>query len=106
MKLDSKAALSTPLVVAITSHDLSRAQEYAKTHGIPKAYGSYAELAEDPDVDVVHIGVVNPYYLPSTLLFIQAGKNVLCEKPIGMNTAEVKTMVRAAWEKNVFLMEV
>uniref|UniRef100_A0A8D0DHS9 Trans-1,2-dihydrobenzene-1,2-diol dehydrogenase n=1 Tax=Salvator merianae TaxID=96440 RepID=A0A8D0DHS9_SALMN len=92
-------------VVAIASRDLSQAQEYAKKHGIPKAYGSYAQLAEDPDVDVVYIGVLNPYHLPSTLFFIQAGKNVLCEKPMGMNTAEVKTMVRAAQEKNVFLME-
>ncbi|XP_072832786.2 trans-1,2-dihydrobenzene-1,2-diol dehydrogenase [Pogona vitticeps] len=92
-------------VVAIASRDLSRAEEYAKTHGIPKAYGSYAELAEDPDVEIVHIGVLNPYHLPSSLLFIQAGKNVLCEKPMGMNAAEVKTMVKAAQEKNVFFME-
>ncbi|KAM6452394.1 trans-1,2-dihydrobenzene-1,2-diol dehydrogenase-like [Liasis olivaceus] len=92
-------------VVAIASRSLSRAQEYAKIHSIPKAYGSYAELAEDPDVDVVHIGVVNPYHLPSALLFIQAGKNVLCEKPMGMNLNEVKAMVKAAEEKNVFFME-
>nr|XP_034992960.1 trans-1,2-dihydrobenzene-1,2-diol dehydrogenase-like isoform X2 [Zootoca vivipara] len=92
-------------VVAIASRDLSRAQQYAKIHSIPKAYGSYAELAEDADVDVVHIGVVNPYHLPTSLLFIQAGKNVLCEKPLGMNTAEVKALVQAARQKNVFFME-
>nr|XP_028559599.1 trans-1,2-dihydrobenzene-1,2-diol dehydrogenase-like [Podarcis muralis] len=92
-------------VVAIASRDLSRAQQYAKIHGIPKAYGSYAELAEDGGVDVVHIGVVNPYHLPTSLLFIQAGKNVLCEKPLGMNTAEVKALVQAARQKNVFFME-
>ncbi|XP_054849496.1 trans-1,2-dihydrobenzene-1,2-diol dehydrogenase-like [Eublepharis macularius] len=92
-------------VVAIASRELSRAQKYAQTHSIPKAYGSYAELAQDPDVDVVYVGVIHPYHLPSTLLFIQAGKNVLCEKPLGMNAAEVKAMVRAAREKGVFLME-
>ncbi|XP_061445582.1 trans-1,2-dihydrobenzene-1,2-diol dehydrogenase-like [Rhineura floridana] len=92
-------------VVAIASRELSRAQEYAKIHSIPKAYGSYAELAQDPDVDVVYVGVVHPYHLPATLLFIQAGKNVLCEKPLGMNAAEVKRMVQAAREKQVFLME-
>lgn len=54
----------------------------------------------------MHIGVVNPYHLPSSLFFIQAGKNVLCEKPMGMNAAEVKTMVNAAREKEVFFMEV
>ncbi|KAL8176817.1 UNVERIFIED_CONTAM: hypothetical protein K2H54_038989 [Gekko kuhli] len=92
-------------VVAIASRELSRAQKYAQTHNIPKAYRSYAELAQDPDVDVVYVGVIHPYHLPSTLLFIQAGKNVLCEKPLGMNSAEVKMMVRAAREKGVFLME-
>ncbi|KAL8176819.1 UNVERIFIED_CONTAM: hypothetical protein K2H54_039002 [Gekko kuhli] len=92
-------------VVAIASRELSRAQKYAQTHNIPNAYGSYAELAQDPDVDVVYVGVIHPYHLPSTLLFIQAGKNVLCEKPLGMNSAEVKVMVRAAREKGVFLME-
>ncbi|XP_003226235.1 trans-1,2-dihydrobenzene-1,2-diol dehydrogenase [Anolis carolinensis] len=92
-------------VVAIASRDLSRAQEYAKIHEIPKAYGSYAELAEDPDVDIVHIGVVNPYHLPTTLLFIEAKKNVLCEKPMGMNAEEVKTMVQAAQQQQVFFME-
>nr|XP_056720001.1 trans-1,2-dihydrobenzene-1,2-diol dehydrogenase [Euleptes europaea] len=92
-------------VVAIASRELSRAQKYAQMHNIPKAHGSYAELAQDPDVDVVYVGVIHPYHLPSTLLFIQAGKNVLCEKPLGMNAAEVKAMVRAAREKGVFLME-
>ncbi|XP_015274009.1 PREDICTED: trans-1,2-dihydrobenzene-1,2-diol dehydrogenase-like [Gekko japonicus] len=92
-------------VVAIASRELSRAQKYAQTYNIPKAYGSYAELAQDPDVDVVYVGVIHPYHLPSTLLFIQAGKNVLCEKPLGMNSAEVKAMVQAAREKGVFLME-
>nr|XP_060620986.1 trans-1,2-dihydrobenzene-1,2-diol dehydrogenase-like [Anolis sagrei ordinatus] len=92
-------------VVAIASQDLSRAQKYAKIHGIPKAYGSYKELAEDPDVDIVHIGVVNPDHLPTTLLFIEAKKNVLCKKPMGMNVAEVKTMVQAAQQHQFFFME-
>ncbi|KAH0626523.1 hypothetical protein JD844_001553 [Phrynosoma platyrhinos] len=55
--------------------------------------------------DVVYVGVIHPCHLPATLLFIQAGKNVLCEKPLGMNAAEVKAMVQAAREKNVFFME-
>nr|XP_020648328.1 trans-1,2-dihydrobenzene-1,2-diol dehydrogenase-like [Pogona vitticeps] len=92
-------------VVSIAARDLSRAQEYAKNHGISKAYGSYEELAQDPDVDVVYVGVIHPYHLPVTLLFILAGKHVLCEKPLGMNAAEVKRMVQAAQEKKVFLME-
>uniref|UniRef100_A0A8D2LJU6 Trans-1,2-dihydrobenzene-1,2-diol dehydrogenase n=1 Tax=Varanus komodoensis TaxID=61221 RepID=A0A8D2LJU6_VARKO len=79
--------------------------EYAQTHSIPRAYGSYEELAEDPDVDVAYVGVIPPYHLPAALLFIRAGKNVLCEKPLGMNATEVEMMVQAAREKKVFLME-
>ncbi|XP_053121602.1 trans-1,2-dihydrobenzene-1,2-diol dehydrogenase-like [Hemicordylus capensis] len=92
-------------VMAIAARDLSRAQEYAKIHSIPKAYGSYEELAEDPNVDVVYVGVINPYHLPASLLFMQAGKSVLCEKPLGMNAAEVKKMVQSARENRVFFME-
>uniref|UniRef100_A0A8D0H9W6 Trans-1,2-dihydrobenzene-1,2-diol dehydrogenase n=1 Tax=Sphenodon punctatus TaxID=8508 RepID=A0A8D0H9W6_SPHPU len=92
-------------VVAIAARDLSRAQEYAQTFGIPRAYGSYKELSQDPDVDVVYVGVVHPQHLPVSLIFLQAGKHVLCEKPMGMNVGEVRALGQAAWEHGVFLME-
>ncbi|XP_077773236.1 trans-1,2-dihydrobenzene-1,2-diol dehydrogenase-like isoform X2 [Podarcis muralis] len=92
-------------VAAIASRDLKRSEEYAKQHNIPKAYGSYEELAEDPDIDVVYVGSVHTQHHALVLLFLRAKKNVLCEKPMGMNAAEVWDMVQVAKENSVFLME-
>ncbi|XP_033026749.1 trans-1,2-dihydrobenzene-1,2-diol dehydrogenase-like [Lacerta agilis] len=92
-------------VAAIASRDLKRSQEYAKQHNIRKAYGSYEELAEDPDIDVVYVGSVHTQHHALVLLFLRAKKNVLCEKPMGMNAAEVWDMVQVARENSVFLME-
>ncbi|XP_077169986.1 trans-1,2-dihydrobenzene-1,2-diol dehydrogenase [Paroedura picta] len=91
--------------VAIASRDLARSQEYAKKHCIPRAYGSYEELAQDPGVDIVYVGSVHPQHHRLTLLFLRAKKNVLCEKPLAMNAAEVRDMIRVARENDVFLME-
>nr|XP_005312870.1 trans-1,2-dihydrobenzene-1,2-diol dehydrogenase-like [Chrysemys picta bellii] len=91
--------------VAIAARDLSRAQEYAQKHGIPRAYGSYEELARDPDVDVVYVGVIHPEHLPVGRLFLGAGKPVLLEKPLGMNVAEVRELAQLAQSHGVFLME-
>uniref|UniRef100_A0A8D0B969 Trans-1,2-dihydrobenzene-1,2-diol dehydrogenase n=1 Tax=Salvator merianae TaxID=96440 RepID=A0A8D0B969_SALMN len=91
--------------VAIASRDLKRSQKYAKQHCIPRAYGSYEELAKDPDIDVVYVGSVHPQHHALTILFLRAKKNVLCEKPMGMNAAEVCDMVKVARENDVFLME-
>ncbi|XP_006274914.1 trans-1,2-dihydrobenzene-1,2-diol dehydrogenase [Alligator mississippiensis] len=92
-------------VVAIASRELAHAQEYARKNGIPRAYGSYKELARDPDIDVVYVGVINPQHLPVGRLFLRAGKPVLLEKPLGMNAAEVRELVQEARASNVFLME-
>ncbi|XP_067408338.1 trans-1,2-dihydrobenzene-1,2-diol dehydrogenase-like [Emydura macquarii macquarii] len=92
-------------VVAIAARDLARAQEYAQRHRIPRAYGSYEELAQDPDVDVVYVGVIHPQHLPVGRLFLGAGKSVLLEKPLGMNVAEVRELAQVARTHGVFLME-
>ncbi|XP_062994639.1 trans-1,2-dihydrobenzene-1,2-diol dehydrogenase-like [Elgaria multicarinata webbii] len=92
-------------VVAIASSDLKRAQEYADKHGICRAYGSYEELAQDPEVDVVYVGSIHTQHHARTLLFLRAKKNVLCEKPLAMNAAEVRDMIQVAQENDVFLME-
>ncbi|XP_030578981.1 trans-1,2-dihydrobenzene-1,2-diol dehydrogenase [Archocentrus centrarchus] len=92
-------------VVAVAARKLEDAQEFAKKHSISKAYGSYEELARDPDVDVVYIGVIHPYHLSTCLLFTNAKKNVLCEKPLAMNTKEVQEILASAKRNDVFLME-
>jgi len=89
----------------IASRSLERAKEFAKKHGIPKACGSYEELAKDPDVDIVYLGVLHTQHWRVGLLFLNAGKNVLCEKPFAMNSKQVKDLVAAARMNDVFLME-
>ncbi|KAF3686835.1 Trans-1,2-dihydrobenzene-1,2-diol dehydrogenase [Channa argus] len=92
-------------VVAVAARKLDDAQEFAKKHSISRAYGSYEELARDPDIDVVYVGVIHPYHLSTCLLFTNAKKNVLCEKPLAMNAKEVQEILASAKRNNVFLME-
>ncbi|KAM6980431.1 trans-1,2-dihydrobenzene-1,2-diol dehydrogenase [Aplochiton taeniatus] len=92
-------------IVAVAARKLEVAQEFAKKHGIPRAYGSYEELSRDPEIDVVYVGVIHPYHLSASILFTKAHKNVLCEKPLAMNSREVQEVVASAKINNVFLME-
>uniref|UniRef100_A0A1A8NK58 Trans-1,2-dihydrobenzene-1,2-diol dehydrogenase n=1 Tax=Nothobranchius rachovii TaxID=451742 RepID=A0A1A8NK58_9TELE len=92
-------------VVAVAARKVEDAQEFAGKHNIPRSYGSYEELARDPDIDVVYVGVIHPHHLKTCLLFTNAKKNVLCEKPLAMNTREVKEILDSAKRNNVFLME-
>ncbi|XP_054627215.1 trans-1,2-dihydrobenzene-1,2-diol dehydrogenase-like [Dunckerocampus dactyliophorus] len=107
---DFSVALKTLLaehhqIRAIASRSLERAQEFAGKHGVLKAYGSYEELAKDPNVDIVYLGVLHTEHWQVGLLFLNAGKNVLCEKPFAMNSRQVKDLVGAARKNKVFLME-
>jgi predicted dehydrogenase len=75
-------------VVAISSRSLEQAKISAISLGIPKAYGSYEELLNDPDIDVIYNPLPNHLHVPYTIKALEAGKHVLCEKPIALNTAE------------------
>ncbi|KAJ8247942.1 hypothetical protein GJAV_G00252350 [Gymnothorax javanicus] len=90
---------------AVASRTLKNAEEFAEKHGIPKAYGSYEEMAKDPEIDIVYVGVIHPQHLSAGQLFLRAQKNVLCEKPFAMNSREVKQLITSAHDNNVFLME-
>ncbi|CAL8349790.1 unnamed protein product [Merluccius merluccius] len=92
-------------VVAVAARHLEDAQEFAEKHSIPHAYGSYEEMSADPDVDVVYIGSIHPQHLRLCLLFLNARKNVLCEKPLAMNSREVQEILACAGANRVFLME-
>ncbi|XP_007239709.3 trans-1,2-dihydrobenzene-1,2-diol dehydrogenase [Astyanax mexicanus] len=92
-------------ITAVAARNLERAQTFAKTHGIPKAYGSYQELADDPNIDIIYLGVLHTEHLKLGLLFLNAGRNVLCEKPFAMNLREVNQLITASRRSNVFLME-
>jgi predicted dehydrogenase len=77
-------------VVAIASRDLSRAQAAANELGIPRAYGSYEELLADPDIDAIYNPLPNHLHVPLTVAATQAGKHVLCEKPIALSAEDAQ----------------
>ncbi len=83
-------------VTAIASRDKQRADSVARTLGIARAYGSYAELLDDPAVDAVYIPLPNEQHVPWSIKALEAGKHVLCEKPIALNADEAQTLVNAA----------
>ncbi|XP_008557626.1 trans-1,2-dihydrobenzene-1,2-diol dehydrogenase [Microplitis demolitor] len=92
-------------VVAVAARDLNRANDFAKLHHIKKAYGSYAELAKDPDVEIVYVGTLNPQHLEVAKMMLSHGKHVLCEKPLTMNLKQTKELISFARSKGLFLME-
>ncbi len=80
-------------VAAIASRDLARAQKAATALGIPTAYGSYEELLADPDIDAVYNPLPNQLHVPWTIRAAEAGKHVLCEKPLSLTVAEAETLL-------------
>lgn len=92
-------------VVAVAARDLNRAQDFAKRFNIPKAYGSYLELAQDPQIEIVHVGAVHTQHLSVASMMLEHGKHVLCEVPMGINEKQVQTLVALAREKGLFLIE-
>jgi predicted dehydrogenase len=80
-------------VAAIASRDIGRAREAADALGIPTAYGSYEELLADPEIDAVYNPLPNQMHVPWTIKAAEAGKHVLCEKPIGMSSAEARELL-------------
>ena len=77
-------------IVAVAARELGRAQDYARTHSIAKAYGSYEELLADPEVEVVYNPSPNSEHVRWTLAALRAGKHVLSEKPFGSNADEAR----------------
>lgn len=87
-------------VIAISSRNEAKAKKAADDLGLPKHYGSYEAMLADPDIDAVYNPLPNHLHLPWTLKTLQAGKHVLCEKPITMNTAEAKQLADAVSKSN------
>jgi predicted dehydrogenase len=70
-----------------------------------KAYGSYAELVKDPNVDIIYVATPHSHHFQNTMLCLEAGKHVLCEKAFTVNATQAKKLVETAKAKNLFLME-
>ncbi|XP_043216644.1 trans-1,2-dihydrobenzene-1,2-diol dehydrogenase-like isoform X3 [Amphibalanus amphitrite] len=92
-------------VTAVAARQLEKAQEFAKCHNIEKAYGSYPELIADGDIDVVYVGSVNPTHYELVKQLLEAGRAVLCEKPLCINVRQTQELVALARERDTFLME-
>ena len=95
-------------IVAVAARNSDRAESFKKELNLDqsvKVYGSYEDLFNDQDVDVVYIGTVNHEHAATTLKALDFGKNVLCEKPIAPNVKDAKPLFEKAREKNLFLME-
>jgi D-xylose 1-dehydrogenase (NADP+, D-xylono-1,5-lactone-forming) len=92
-------------LVAMASRDQARAEEYAREWGIGRAYGSYEALLEDPDVEAVYISLPNSLHCPWSIRALEAGKHVLCEKPMTRREAEVTEAFDVAERTGLHLME-
>ena len=90
---------------AVAGRKLEKAQAYAAEFGFEKAYGSYDELLADPAVQAVYVPLPNDLHKPWVIKALQAGKHVLCEKPLALDAGEVREMFEAARENGVILME-
>lgn len=80
-------------VTAIASRDYPRAKKAAEALGIPTAYGSYEELIADPNIDAIYNPLPNQLHVPWSIKAAEAGKHVLCEKPIGLSVAEAQSLL-------------
>ena len=92
-------------LVAAASRDIAKAEEFASRFGIEKAYGSYEELYQDEDIDLVYIAVPHSHHKKEMIDAINHGKAVLCEKAFCVNAAEAEEVFALAKEKRVFVAE-
>ncbi len=92
-------------VAAVGSRSRGGADAFADEYGIPRRHGDYESLAADPEVDVVYVASPHSCHRANTLLALEGGKAVLCEKPFAINRREAEEMVAVARAKNLFLME-
>jgi predicted dehydrogenase len=102
---DSMAMIDGGEIVAVASRSIGRAGAFADKWGIPTRHGDYADLASDPDVDIVYVATPQSRHEADVLLFLEGGKHVLCEKPFALNAIQATRMVEEARRRGLFLMD-
>jgi predicted dehydrogenase len=103
--LEPARETETADVIAVASRDQARAADYAAKHGIPRAYGGYEALLADPDVEAVYISLPNGLHGEWSIKALEAGKHVLCEKPLSRRPDEVARAFEIAGGAGLVLME-
>jgi len=89
----------------VASRDLEKAQAFAKEYGTATAYGSYEEMAAAKDIDAIYIATPNTLHYSNTMLCLEEGKHVLCEKPFTTNATDARKLYEAAKAKSLFIMD-
>ena len=90
---------------AVASRSIGKAEDFARQYQIPKAYGSYQEMADDPAVDLVYVATPHSHHYAHVKLCLEHGRNVLCEKAFMVNSSQAREVVRLAREKRLLLAE-
>ncbi len=90
---------------AAAARDSKRAADFASKWGFTKSYGSYREMVQDKEVDIVYVATPHSYHYAHVKLCLEAGKHVLCEKPFTVNAEQLKILIKLAVDRNLFLME-
>jgi predicted dehydrogenase len=103
--VDDLRLLPDAVITAVGSRTEEAAKQFAATHGIPTAHGSWRALAEDPEVDVVYVATPHSGHVAATMTVLDAGKAALTEKPVALDAAQATGLFDAARERNLFLME-
>ncbi|MCF2948233.1 Gfo/Idh/MocA family oxidoreductase [Paraglaciecola aquimarina] len=92
-------------LAAVASRSAERGQAFAKEYDIPAVYDNYQALAEDPKIDVIYIATPHSFHYPQAKLCLEAGKNVLLEKPSTINAKQIQILTELAKQQNVFFQE-
>ena len=93
------------MTTLVASRTPGRAEEFAATFLVPTVYTKYEQLVANPDVDAVYVSTTHNFHFENTMLALEYGKHVLCEKPITINAAQLQQLAARAGEKGLFLME-
>ena len=102
---DALKAIPGAEIVAVGSRDLQRANIFADAFDIPYRHGNYAELTANSEVDVIYVATPHPFHKECAMLCLEAGKAVLCEKPLTVDAEQAEKMITCAREHKQFLME-
>jgi len=102
---DCLALLPQAELIAVASRSEEKAKSFAAKHNANRYYIDYTDLIKDSEVDVIYVATTHNFHKDHALLCLQNGKHVLCEKPLTTNAGEAKTVIKAARDNKVFLME-